>query len=302
VKPEVSVVIPSFERPAQTVRAVRSALAQAGTNLEVVVVDDASPSPLELPREILSDGRVRLVRLPKNGGPAAARNAGIETSDGDYIAFLDSDDFFLPDTLSARLAFVRSVEGAGPLFAAAPVWRWIPGRSAILAKPIAASDPKVLASGCWYFPGSTGLFSKTTWNRVGPLDSSLRRLEDLDFGLRLANAKGVLIVAPMPAAVVRRSAPAGLGAVSAAADHILAGIGQGDPTIRRRLAAYLAVERANSAYGEGRYGGVAANLIRSLLLRPRLSIHQNRFWDERPASPEEFARIEQLAVWYSATS
>ena len=95
-RPEVSVVIPSFRRQDETIRAVRSVMLQTGIDFEVLVVDDASPEPLQVPTPLLADARMRLIRLAENGGPAAARNAGVEASRGAYIAFLDSDDFFLP--------------------------------------------------------------------------------------------------------------------------------------------------------------------------------------------------------------
>ena len=80
-------------------------LAQTFTDLECIVVDDASPEPPDLP----SDVRVRLVRRHSNGGPAAARNSGINVATGRYIAFLDDDDLWLPDRLlAAREAHARS--------------------------------------------------------------------------------------------------------------------------------------------------------------------------------------------------
>src|SRR4051794_39277034 len=123
MRPEVSIVVPSFARQDQTLRAVRSAFRQDEIDLEVVVVDDASPIPLRLPGDLAAEPRLRLIRLSQNGGPAAARNAGVAATRGEHVAFLDSDDFLLPDTLAPRLRWLTERGDGRPLLAASPVWR-----------------------------------------------------------------------------------------------------------------------------------------------------------------------------------
>jgi glycosyltransferase involved in cell wall biosynthesis len=103
--PEFSVVIPTHGRPDYLNAALRSVFAQTFTDFECIVVDDASPEPPDLP----SDARVRLVRRHDNGGPAAARNSGIDVATGKYVAFLDDDDLWLSDRLlHARAAHARA--------------------------------------------------------------------------------------------------------------------------------------------------------------------------------------------------
>jgi GT2 family glycosyltransferase len=298
-------VIPTFSRPRETGRALRSALAQDGVAVEVIVVDDGSATPLRLPDDLAGRPEVRLIRLPRNGGAAAARNAGVEAAAGACVAFLDSDDFFLPGTLADRLSWLRRRQVAAPTVCVAPVWRWAAGGPAVLSEPQPTADLAALASGCWYFPGSTALFARSTWEATGPLDPSLRRLEDLDWGIRLGQAGGQIVCAPMPAAVVHRSRPAGSAAVDAAARRLAGRFAPSAPVglpprVYRRLLAYLALERANSALGEGRTFAGAAELARSFLWRPRLSPHQGRWWRERPATPEEAAAIETLAAQFAA--
>jgi glycosyltransferase involved in cell wall biosynthesis len=91
-EPKVTVVIPTFNRAAVLPRAVDSALAQAGADLDVVIADDGSTdgTPEALAR-YAGDPRVRVLRLP-HGGVCAARNAAVRESESPYIAFLDSDD------------------------------------------------------------------------------------------------------------------------------------------------------------------------------------------------------------------
>lgn len=97
--PLFSVIVPTYDRGALLGEAVASVLAQTVTDFELLVVDDASPAPPRLPE----DPRVRLVRRPVNGGPAAARNTGLEVARGRYVAFLDDDDLWLPGRLALAL-------------------------------------------------------------------------------------------------------------------------------------------------------------------------------------------------------
>lgn len=94
-RPLFSVIVPTFGRPRFLEEAIGSVLDQTIGDLECLVVDDASPSPVDPP----TDDRVRLIRREINGGPAAARNTGLAAARGTYIAFLDDDDMFTPDRL-----------------------------------------------------------------------------------------------------------------------------------------------------------------------------------------------------------
>ena len=89
--PRLSVIIPTFERPQATRRAIESALAQA-VDLEVLVVDDGSRAPFAFSR---AAPNLKVIRLDENLGPANARNFGAGQAQADWIAFLDSDDVAL---------------------------------------------------------------------------------------------------------------------------------------------------------------------------------------------------------------
>jgi len=97
----VSVVIPAYNVALCIERAIRSALDQSLPPIEVIVVDDGSTDSTfdVVSRLSRDDARVKLLKLPINRGPAAARNAGIESARGDWIAILDADDAFFSDHL-----------------------------------------------------------------------------------------------------------------------------------------------------------------------------------------------------------
>jgi len=97
--PRVSIIIPTYNRPQLLLRAVQSALEQTFTDIEVIVVDDASPTPVELPPH----PQLKVLRLPKNCGTAAARNAGAKAAQGHWITYLDDDDKLLPQMIKTAV-------------------------------------------------------------------------------------------------------------------------------------------------------------------------------------------------------
>jgi hypothetical protein len=104
----VSVIIPTRNRPHLVVRAVRSALGQTLAPCEVIVVIDGPDPATAEALEGIADSRVRVLPLTMNGGPGRARNKGIAASQGEWIAFLDDDDEWLPHKLEAQWAHVGS--------------------------------------------------------------------------------------------------------------------------------------------------------------------------------------------------
>ena len=109
---EFSVVIPAFNAEATVASSVASVLRQTRADLEVIVVDDGSMDGTAAAVERLTDQRVKLISRPKRG-VSAARNAGIDTARGRYIAFLDSDDLWLPRYLELAAEALASTARPG---------------------------------------------------------------------------------------------------------------------------------------------------------------------------------------------
>jgi teichuronic acid biosynthesis glycosyltransferase TuaG len=108
----VSIITPAY-RAADFIReTIQSVQRQEYQAWEMLIVDDCSPDDTcERVAEIAhSDSRVRLLRQPKNLGPAVARNRALEAASGRFLAFLDSDDLWLPGKLSAQLKFMSDCE------------------------------------------------------------------------------------------------------------------------------------------------------------------------------------------------
>jgi glycosyltransferase involved in cell wall biosynthesis len=102
--PLLSVVIPTWNRAQLVCDAVRSALVQREGEVEVIVVDDVSTDDTVAALEREFGVQVRVVRLERRRGAGGARNAGARLARGEFVAFLDSDDVWLPGKLDAELA------------------------------------------------------------------------------------------------------------------------------------------------------------------------------------------------------
>jgi teichuronic acid biosynthesis glycosyltransferase TuaG len=108
IKAFVSIITPCYNSVDYIAETIESVIAQTYKNWEMIVIDDCSTDgSYEI---ILSyaekDRRIRFYRMKKNGGAAKARNKAIEISNGEYLAFLDSDDLWLPDKLEKQLWFM----------------------------------------------------------------------------------------------------------------------------------------------------------------------------------------------------
>ena len=105
----VTIIMPSYCSEKFIVESIESVLAQTYIDWELIIVDDCSPDSSNhiIMKYVDSDHRIKLIKLEKNSGPAIARNMAIETANGRYIAFLDSDDVWLPNKLEKQIKFMQ---------------------------------------------------------------------------------------------------------------------------------------------------------------------------------------------------
>jgi glycosyltransferase involved in cell wall biosynthesis len=111
----VSAVIPTRGRPDLLVCAIRSALRQTWHPLEVIVVLDGPDPATEQRLASFADPRLRIVILPEISGGCTARNAGVRAAAGDWIAFLDDDDEWLPDKIERQMRATREISAWFPI-------------------------------------------------------------------------------------------------------------------------------------------------------------------------------------------
>jgi glycosyltransferase involved in cell wall biosynthesis len=105
--PVVSVIIPTFNRAGYIAQAISSVLTQKFHDVEILVIDDGSEDETEAVVGGIADDRVHYVKILHSGHPSVPRNVGIEASTGKYIAFLDSDDYWLPEKLSLQVPLME---------------------------------------------------------------------------------------------------------------------------------------------------------------------------------------------------
>ena len=105
---KVSVVMPAFNAAKTIAQSIRSVLSQTHPHWELLVVDDGSTDQTQAAVEaFLPDARVRMLKTPGRCGPAQARNLAISHATGRLVAFLDSDDLWLPEKLLKQIAFMN---------------------------------------------------------------------------------------------------------------------------------------------------------------------------------------------------
>lgn len=113
-KPLVSIIITTYKRPSSLVRAINSVLNQTYSNIEIVVVDDNNPNTefrnetKELMEQYNENTKVKYIKHSENKNGAAARNTGINHSDGYYVTFLDDDDEYREDKIEKQVHFLEN--------------------------------------------------------------------------------------------------------------------------------------------------------------------------------------------------
>ena len=104
----VSIIMPSFNTALFISDTIKSVLAQSYTNWELIIVDDCSTDNTdEVVRQFLTDGRIHYLKNEQNSGAAISRNCALREAKGKWIAFLDSDDLWLPEKLEKQVSFME---------------------------------------------------------------------------------------------------------------------------------------------------------------------------------------------------
>jgi glycosyltransferase involved in cell wall biosynthesis len=201
----VSVVIPAYNAGWCVGRALDSVLAQSHTRIEVLVIDDGSTDDTASVARSYGDP-VRLLQQP-NGGLSSARNLGIRHARGEWIAYLDADDWWLPEKLARQIELLRRQPDVGFCSSATRV-----------------EDPEGRLIGSWSCPkiarsplqsifltnaavagsGSAVLVRSEIQRRAGYFDESLPSLEDIDMWMRLASIAGYTCLDEQLAVILKR--------------------------------------------------------------------------------------------------
>ncbi len=194
--PRFSVIMPAYNRHHLIRAAVESVLNQTFADFELIVVDDGSTDgTLEVLRD-LADDRVTLMQQA-NAGPGAARNRGMQQAAGDYIAFLDSDDLYLPWTLQTYADAIEQADEPSMLISAAKEFAEENELKQIMQEVLAMdgyADYFAAAKEDFWIGASVVAAKRTTLLAVGGFNNAKVNQEDCDLWLKLGNEPGFVAI------------------------------------------------------------------------------------------------------------
>ncbi len=192
----VSAIIPAFNAERYLADAIESVLAQTHEPIECIVVDDGSTDgTADVVRRFVP--RVRLIQQA-NAGMAGARNRGAAAATGEYLAFLDSDDRWLPNRVAAQITALARAPDAGAVVCATQVVdRSLRPVGIKVQDPSLTVDDLLLCRAVLNSTGSNMLIRTECFEELGGFDARLYGSEDWDMTFRLVS-RGKLISIPEP--------------------------------------------------------------------------------------------------------
>jgi glycosyltransferase involved in cell wall biosynthesis len=208
-RPVVSIVMPTFNRLPYVMETVRSVQAQTFEDWELIVVDDGSTDETLARLAALGDARIRSISLPHSGYLARVRNFGIRQATGDYVAFLDSDDLWLPNKLALQLDGLRErparrwsytsfrlIDATGAAYPTAdPHFGRVRGTSDDLYRRL-LSHEEILTT-------STLMAERSLLEEIRGFDDSLRRSAEFDLAVRMSQRSAAAAIEE-PVVLLRR--------------------------------------------------------------------------------------------------
>jgi glycosyltransferase involved in cell wall biosynthesis len=198
--PLVTTVIPTRNRHELLLRAVHSALSQTYANLEVVVVIDGPDPATEAALGAIGEERLRVVTLPQSVGGSDARNMGVQQAQGEWIAFLDDDDEWMPAKIEKQLDRALRSTSPNPVVACQVIGRtpkrdyvWprrFPGREEALSEYLFARNTWFRGEGQIQ---TSMILSRRELMLSVPFTSGMPRHQDSDWYVRIATRRDVAI-------------------------------------------------------------------------------------------------------------
>jgi glycosyltransferase involved in cell wall biosynthesis len=190
LKPLISVVIPVFNREDLIKKSIQSILDQEYSELELIVVDDYSTDKSREKVREFSDSRIKLIELKENGGNAKSRNEGWKNAQGEWVAYLDSDDWFEPDYLTRLVEAIDRNPESGFFWTGV---RYVDKYDAVIKEEI--WNPKEELPSTTFFDElrigtNCGVaFRKELLERYHGFDESFRASVDREFFLRISRTE-----------------------------------------------------------------------------------------------------------------
>jgi hypothetical protein len=211
--PRVSVIVPSYKTAGLIANCLGSVFSQTFSDFEVIVVNDGSPDTVQL-EDVLKPFREKIVYIQQsNKGCAGARNTAISKARGEFLAFLDSDDSWLPDHLTAQMQLFENDPALDLVYSDALLVRHTPHPKTFMEKCPSQGAPtfEALAVERCQIPISTVVARKSAIVKAGGFDETLERCDDHDMWLRAAFAGAKIAYSRKPQARLFLGRPDSLG-------------------------------------------------------------------------------------------
>ncbi|GAA5218534.1 glycosyltransferase family 2 protein [Corallincola platygyrae] len=186
----VSVIIPAYNRDSYIAHTVDSVLNQTLTDLELIVVDDGSSDDTRAILDAYQDERLTVLEHPGrvNKGQAAAINVGLRHASGEYLAILDSDDYWAPEKLETLVGYLQQHQDIGLVYSNGfavdpenkpiyPIYR--EGHQEL-------NEPSRVLIDCYFLLPNNAVLRRDIMTQVGEFDESLRAAQDHDMAIRVA--------------------------------------------------------------------------------------------------------------------
>jgi glycosyltransferase involved in cell wall biosynthesis len=182
--PKISVIIPTYNRAQYITHALDSVLCQTFPDYEIIVVDDGSTDNTQ---DILKkyEGKIKTIRQD-NQGISKTRNRGIQMAKGEYIAFLDSDDYWAPEKLKEQIQVLDSYPKVGIVYARMPIINKQGEKIGMKPAGVSGKNFKELLEVWGDIPTSTVMTRRDCFDKAGLFESSLEPMEDIDMWIRIA--------------------------------------------------------------------------------------------------------------------
>jgi len=186
---KVSVIIPAFNRARYIRQTVDSVLNQTYTNIETIVVDDGATDET---REILESytGKIKILEHPgrQNRGQSASINLGLDYASGEYVAILDSDDYFEPNKIELQLEYLELHPDIGLIYCNGTA---VDSNGEFLHDIYAPghreyNNPENVLLNCYFLLPNNSLVRMSVFKKAGSFDESLRAAQDHDMAIRIA--------------------------------------------------------------------------------------------------------------------
>jgi len=190
MNPLISVIIPAYNRAHLIEEAVNSVLNQTYQDFEILIIDDGSSDNTKQVVENFKDQRIRYI-YQNNAGPSAARNNGIKNAEGEYIAFLDSDDLWAAEKLSRQFEIIRSNTGINLGIISCNAEGITFDNKILYRRVCSAENSAEFIKGFFENPDSVisgtpaFIVKKECFEKVGYFDENLISLEDWDMWFRV---------------------------------------------------------------------------------------------------------------------